>query len=504
MLEKESYSSEIFSDPSLSKWAGIILFALLVYFPVFLHLEKPVFRVWDESRIASNTIEMSENGDLLIPHYNGEPDLWNTKPPLLIWSQLIFYKIFGYGELAFRLPSGLAALFTCLGIIFFSLRYLKSYWFGMIAILLLITSEGYIGFHVVRTGDYDSMLTMFMFLYSVSFFMFIRSGDRKFWYSFLFLMVLAVLTKGVQGLLFLPGLATYIILRYKEFKDSFRFVFLTFTGGLIIASAYYLIREYVHPGYLEIVWNNELGGRYLQTLEGHRHNFWYYYYNFINYRFEHWYWIIAVGMFMGFMSRSQKIREVTIFSTIVAITYWLIISFSKTKLEWYDAPMYPMMSMISAIGIYQVFNLIRESKIMHIFHQKLILHYIFIFILFYFPYEEIVSRFYWHKENQWNERFYTLSYTLKKSIEAPDGLYAYKLLYDRHGAHLDLYLREINSVCGQMKHKDYNNLAVGDSVILNQQHIYEFIDKKYNSEIIERSGNVYRMRILNNKTNQKH
>ncbi len=496
---KGSLSSDVITNPTFLKWAGIVLFALVVYFPVFLHLEKPVFRVWDESRIAINTIEMSENGDLLVPHYEGAPDLWNTKPPLLIWAQLVFYNVFGVGELAFRLPAGLAAMLTCIGIMLFSLRYMKSYWFGLIATLVLITSNGYIGFHVARFGDYDSMLTMFMFLYAICFFLYISSGDRRFWYAFIAMMVLSVMTKGIQGLLFLPGLVVYLFFNYRGIRNSIRFMVLTFVAGLVLASSYYLLREIVHPGYLQIVWNNELGGRYLQTLEGNGGNFWFYYYKLIHYRFDSWYWLLPVGALMGILSRSTETRELTIFSITLILTYWLIISSSQTKLEWYDAPLYPLMAMLPTIAIYQVFTLIsglREFTTLRSQHTYFIFHYIFVIVLFFNPYERILKRFYWLEENQWDQKIYSLSYQLRKEANEPGELEGYKYLYEGHRAHIELYVKKINSNGGMIEHKDYHNLAAGDEVILNQYHIYEFIKEHHDFELLDQNGNLYRLRIL--------
>lgn len=492
-------SSGFFSQPGFLKWARIVLFALVVYFPVFLHLEKPVFRIWDESRVAISAIEMSENGDLLVPHYGGEPDMWNTKPPLLIWTQLLFYKIFGIGELAFRLPSGLSAMLTCIGIMLFSLKYMKSYWYGLIASLVLITSNGYIGFHVVRSGDYDSMLTMFMFLYAICFFLFITSGDRRFWFGFLFLMVLSVLTKGVQGLLFLPVLALYLVFTYKKIRTSIGFMLPTFIAGLIVASSYYLVRELVHPGYLKVIWANEMGGRYLSTIEGHSHDFWYYYYNLIHYRFDSWYWLLPVGSLMGILSRSTEVRQLTIFSISVIITYWLIISSSQTKLEWYDAPMYPLMAMLPAIAIYQVFQLIsrlRSYDPIRSLHTYFIFHYIFVILIFLNPYELVIKRFYWFQENQWDKDLLSLSYQLREESDHPGPLYDYKYLYDGHRAHLEIYAKAINSKGGRIEHADYHKLASGEKVVLNQPKIYEYIKGNYNFELLYQEGNLYRLKIL--------
>jgi len=54
----------------------------------------------DESRQAFNSFEMFLNGNWLVTTFENKPDLWNTKPPLLIWLQVLFYHLVGTNELA--------------------------------------------------------------------------------------------------------------------------------------------------------------------------------------------------------------------------------------------------------------------------------------------------------------------------------------------------------------------------------------------------------------------
>jgi len=67
-----------------------LLFILLISFPLFLHLDFLPLRLWDEARTAINASEMYHSGRYLIPTYNGEPDMWNLKPPLMVWLQVFF------------------------------------------------------------------------------------------------------------------------------------------------------------------------------------------------------------------------------------------------------------------------------------------------------------------------------------------------------------------------------------------------------------------------------
>ena len=144
-----------------SKYFRYLVLASLISIPIFGHLDRLPIRIWDESRLAINAYEMLYDGDFIVTHFDGQPDMWNTKPPLLIWLQVISMKFNGVNEVSVRLPSAIAAFLSCLVILIFSMRYLKQFWFGFIAIIVLITTQGYISVHATRTGDYDALLTLF-------------------------------------------------------------------------------------------------------------------------------------------------------------------------------------------------------------------------------------------------------------------------------------------------------------------------------------------------------
>ena len=62
----------------------------------------------DESRFARTSVEMLRSGDLVVPHFEGEPRL--VKPPLLHWLQSWLFSLVGPKEWAARLPAAAATL----------------------------------------------------------------------------------------------------------------------------------------------------------------------------------------------------------------------------------------------------------------------------------------------------------------------------------------------------------------------------------------------------------
>ena len=152
------------------RFFGLLLLLFLCYFPLFLHLDTLSLRLWDESRRGVNAIEMATEGNWLVPHFEGHPDNYGTKPPFLVWMQAIGMKIFGVNELAVRLPSALAGVATVLLLWFFAGRVLNRPISGFFAGLILVTSQLYIDKHAAISGDYDALLTLFQTFYLLCFY----------------------------------------------------------------------------------------------------------------------------------------------------------------------------------------------------------------------------------------------------------------------------------------------------------------------------------------------
>ena len=192
-----------------------ILFGLMmviIALPIFAHLDTLPIQLWDESRLANNAYEMSRSGDFIVTTYNSQPDMWNTKPPLMIWLMVLSMKVLGYTELAVRLPSALAAVATfCLWFWMIG-KKMQQPVLALLGSIVLVTSEGYLDLHAVRTGDYDALLAMCISGYVIFYFLFLKEGITRYLLIFFFFVTAAVMTKGIAGLMMLTGLLIYKII----------------------------------------------------------------------------------------------------------------------------------------------------------------------------------------------------------------------------------------------------------------------------------------------------
>jgi 4-amino-4-deoxy-L-arabinose transferase-like glycosyltransferase len=475
---------------------GIIVFIALVYFPLFLHLDSLPIRIWDESRLAVNAYEMDKDSDFLVTHYLGRPDMWNTKPPLVIWLQVFFIKLFGIGELAIRLPSAFAGFLTCIAILFFSIKYLKNYWFGTIAILILITSFGYINLHVTRTGDYDAVLTLFTTGFCFSYFLFIQNNSIKYLHLFFIFVTLAVLTKSVQGLLFMPALLIYTLLVRKfMFLIRARWLWIDLALCIIVIAGYYLLREFHNPGYLKAVWENDLWGRYVRQSDPTKGDFWFYCRNFVEHQYPLWIWLIPTGILLGFVLQDERIRKLLLFCSLIGIIYLLITSLSDGKLEWYIAPMYPLLAIIGAVPIYWVFTTMKNSS--HVNQQFKVntMPYVFLLFVYLIPYIKTIDRVYKPREYPWEEEYYFISRYLQDSIKGVHRIYKRDLCYDGYSAQLLYYVKILNDMGQEVEIVNWRSLKIGSLVLISQDEIKKCIEKRYLFEPMDSFYSIHTYKI---------
>ncbi len=312
--------------------------------------------LWDESRQAVNAAEMYLHGFSLVTTYEFRPDLWNTKPPLLIWMITALMHGLGPGELALRLPSTLAAVGTVLLVAGLVWKVTRSRITVAIACLILLASPGFFGFHAAATADYDALLTFFTTAYLYVFFIMLHRARPSLSLGILagLLVAAACLTKSIAGLLPDVGIALYVLLARRLRRP---FTAPAYAVAAVIAvsitAAFYVAREASWPGYLAAVWNSELGGRYASTLDGHHHPFYYYLAVIARPRADLMFGIGALVFLtpLGLLFASGRARVLLLYCLCAAAGLLLVISLSGTKLPWYVFPAYPPLAIASALSL---------------------------------------------------------------------------------------------------------------------------------------------------------
>jgi hypothetical protein len=306
---------------------------------------------------------MSLYGNWLVTYFDRQPDLWNVKPPLMIWLQAVSIKIFGYSVGAVRLPSFLAALATVALLYGFAVSSLRNWRAGVLACAVLITTGGYVQWHVTRTGDYDALLILFQMAQLAFFFRYAEHQRARDWWAFVAAIILAIMTKGVVGLAPLPAIAAYAAYTgmLSPLLRSGRFY-----GGVILSlllvAGYYLSREAATPSYLASVWNSEIADRLLMPLNGESKAWHYYLVQMVTFDFVPWFVAIPISAFLVWRRGQPAERRALILMLSFSVSWLLVISAAETKLFWYDAPIYPPLALVVGIGLANGWSLIKSRS----------------------------------------------------------------------------------------------------------------------------------------------
>ena len=415
-----------------TKGLYFFLFLVACYFLLFLHLDSQALHLWDESRRAVSAFEMVQNGNWLVPMFEGQPDMYGTKPALLVALQAFFMTFLGYNELAVRLPSVLAALATVFMLIHFAKQWLRLPFAGYLGSLVLLTSLMYINYHGAVSGDYDALLCLWTTAYALSYYKYLESFDKKYIYYTGLFVALACLTKSIAGLFFAPGLIVYTLFR-RQFQEVIRKADLYYaaTGSIALILSYYFLREIYHPGYLHAVWMNEIYGRYFAPQEGHTHDVWYYLrHTYESKGFHPWVFFLPFAFIIGYFN--EKTKAITQLILINALVFLWILSNGGTKLEWYPLPIIPSLSFLIGIALAWLWEHMRS--LVSLPYQP-ILAGLFILAIFAQPYGKIVQR---HLNNTplgwdgWLERY-------RDAMEAFSDEKTYTVLHSRYNGHVVFY-----------------------------------------------------------------
>ncbi len=335
----------------MTSFALIILLAI-----IFLYgLGQTVVIDFDEGVYAEISREMLTDRQMIVPLLNGE-DFFD-KPPMIYWAQVAGYKLFGTTTTGARIVNALAGVATLLIIYFMSIPVLGKRLAGQAA---LITATSFLFVYLTRIAMTDMILTLYMTLCLLTSWYAVEQaikGERRgtwlFWLACLF-AALAMLTKGIIGILFPLLTALIYLVTIKRLKLLFRSSWLI-PGALIliiIGFSWYLMLGFTHPegfAFMKELFLKHHLGRFSSAMEGHSGPFFYYIL------------VLLVGMLPWFPyigqaftaapvrdsqnPTSRFIRMFLIYSVIILLFF----SFAATKLPNYILPALPGFAILIAV-----------------------------------------------------------------------------------------------------------------------------------------------------------
>lgn len=484
---------------------GVLL--VLIYFPLFLHLDVVPLRMWDESFYAVSALEMTFNHNFFVKTFNSVPDFYNLKPLLITWIHSLFFSSLGINELSLRLPSALSGLILILVLFFFLKKNGCNVYFSLICCLILVTSKGFVSDHVTRTGDLDAPLSLFLFLSAISFYKYLTNSEKQSKYLNLtiFFTFLAFMTKGVAGLLFLP--AYFFLLMYSGKLLSFLRQPVNYLKILLFISAivfYYLLIEYKQPGYISHVLENEVFGRYLSVKDGHQHGAFYYIGLLISNQFFPWIFLLPFSLIPVIKQIRGKKTDIFVFSLFIIVTYLIVISLGKSKLEWYTAPAFPFLTIIAVKPLMDFFNFFAKYK----WDSSLFFKIIFSFAILIYPYYQIIDSVYFPKNDWAAQKYGTFFRQIRKNHPEINKI---KVIHDGWNSHLVFYVKLYNEKYGYQIHyentfekpevlkNEIDGVKSGEYVVAFQTEILDPLYHKFNAAILDRYQELVLVRMFSVK-----
>jgi 4-amino-4-deoxy-L-arabinose transferase-like glycosyltransferase len=494
-----------------------IIILLIAYFPLFLHLEVMPFMVWDESRLAESAFEMLQNRNYWVVTYGNAPDLWSVKPPLMIWIIAGSFKLLGYNALALRLPSALFGFITILIIYQFCKQFLKNRRLAFLSVFVLLTSGGYVDYHVTRTGDYDALLILFQLLFVLYFSKHYFETDeaskknyKNLYWSALFL-ALALLTKGIAALFVCPGLIFFLMIEkklksYVLDKHTYIAVLIAITPLIL----YFGWREYLSSGYLKAVWEMEFINRYLNgdgdtfiINQTFLEKIQYYWSSMYHEDFKPWLYLLPVGIFSIYKhpnSYDQKILQLFLWNVFFLM---MLISFSSSKKGWYEAPVYPYLAVIVGNGLdwlWQQFEKIIEPQQSVLTKINL---YLILFVFMMVPYWLTFQKFHSNTDTvfDWQKRQYS-PFMLKVADKTP--FYVLQTNYNAAVQFTQNILNEksaskIYTVTIQDKQYYPHALQIGSKVLFCDPVEQDSLQKYFHYKVIENYRTCQFVEIIDKK-----
>ncbi len=283
---------------------------------------------YDQAKQAFTSFEMVKEGHWLYQHTPHERVA--TKPPLVGWMSAVIFAVTRSWEIAWRLPSLVAAL----ALAFVLFRAAKDA-YGKVAAVI---AAGAFGVNLlsprlatlVRT---DMPLALVIFLIGLLIWQRVRHEDewklRDQVYVFV-LLTAAMLIKGpIVYAFLLPGIALFQFLAFKERRlgqPSFLASASTWPGWWpwVVSLAIFLIWVgggiRFQPGFYEEVVMREFAGRFGETI--HRPQPLLFYLPHLLHKFAPWSVLMVAIALFGLRSRNWRLRSV--FNEMSPETFWLL------------------------------------------------------------------------------------------------------------------------------------------------------------------------------------
>jgi 4-amino-4-deoxy-L-arabinose transferase-like glycosyltransferase len=314
---------------------------------------------WDEAIYAQVSKEIVQSGDWLTLHWGFQN--WFEKPPLLMWTTALLYRLFEVTEFWSRAASafsgiGVVALTYLLG------KHLYSARAGFLAGLISLTSFLLVAFS--RVGMTDVMLTFFTYL---AIYAFVRQqqqreGKQTWWYVVCAACALAMLAKGAGGWV-APVTIFYALLFDKRRFDTLRtrHFWLGILLALVIVAPWHLLMYFKHgQTFVDEYLGYHVLSRIATPLEGHPSSYIFYVLVIID-GFLPWSLLIPFAIVSSVRENLRGEPRSRLLLLLVALVFggYMLV---QTKIVSYILPVYPALAVLVAAFVWKLYLSLRHRS----------------------------------------------------------------------------------------------------------------------------------------------
>jgi 4-amino-4-deoxy-L-arabinose transferase-like glycosyltransferase len=306
-----------------------LLWLLSVVLAFFYNIGTvPLFDL-DEGAFSQATREMFLRDDFLTTYLNGEPRY--DKPILIYWLQALSVKVFGTTEMAFRLPSAIAASLWSLSIVAFtwSISTPRN------AFIAGILMTGALGVGVIgKAATADALLNLCLSGTMFTLYLYLVKIKLRYLLAAAFFAGLGFITKGPVAVIIPAVVSLLFSLWSGRFEQWLRMATNPLAWLIFVAVGlpWYIV-HYLREGsaFLDNFIGTHNIGRFSNEMEGHGGAWWYYLPA-----------ILLIAFPFGFLILQPLYRIKTVIESDIGryLLIWflfvfILFSFSATKLPHY-------------------------------------------------------------------------------------------------------------------------------------------------------------------------
>ena len=331
-------------------WSDLLALTVLIGLFFLFYLGSRALSVPDEARYSEIPREMLALHDFITPHLDGVK--YFEKPVWMYWVGAAAIKLGGLNAWALRLPTMLMSLIGCLAL-YAGGRQLFDRRTGLLGALVLATSLLF--FAMSHSLTLDMTLSIWLSLSLLSFICAVdlpvgSAARRWLCWAIFATAALAVLTKGLIGMVFPGGIVFFWLLltnRWRELKNlhlmSGTIIF------LLIAAPWHILVQQQNPEFFHFYFVEQHFTRYF-TKAMNRYQPWWWFCPILVGGLLPWTFFLPQAIRQIWQKSDRPTRQKSIFLLLWATFIFVFFSLSDSKLIPYLIPVLPPLALL--IGHY--------------------------------------------------------------------------------------------------------------------------------------------------------